>query len=194
MISWTKNKEGKDIILENSLIAFFFLFSPAKEDPLVMAAIKGIPVEAAKRGVFPEDILRERFLKVRVLHWPILRHKRQQKHLKIFIIIYCTFLKKFFFFTILLYSSSFSLKFLKILNVTREDWKIFIAPFRNFLSSRSFIIHIFTGSINRVNIYKYLSVSTLEIFYTLSSKSFLWGVLFFEEIFISVPFRIFLVS
>ncbi|XP_061941576.1 MICOS complex subunit Mic60 isoform X20 [Apis cerana] len=35
-----------------------------KEDPLVMAAIKGIPVEAAKRGVFPEDILRERFLKV----------------------------------------------------------------------------------------------------------------------------------
>lgn len=68
MISWIKNKEEKDIILENSLIAFFFLFSPAKEDPLVMAAIKGIPVEAAKRGVFPEDILRERFLKVRVLH------------------------------------------------------------------------------------------------------------------------------
>lgn len=193
MISWTKNKEGKDIILENSLIAFFFLFSPAKEDPLVMAAIKGIPVEAAKRGVFPEDILRERFLKVRVLHWPILRHKRQQKHLKIFIIIYCTFLKKIFFFTIL-YCSSFSLKFLKILNVMREDWKIFIAPFRNFLSCRSFITHIFTASINRVNIYKYLSVSTLEIFYTLSSKSFLWGVLFFEEIFISVPFRIFLVS
>lgn len=28
------------------------------------AAIQGIPEEAAKRGVFPEDVLRERFLKV----------------------------------------------------------------------------------------------------------------------------------
>lgn len=28
------------------------------------AAIQGIPEEAAKRGVFPEDTLRERFLKV----------------------------------------------------------------------------------------------------------------------------------
>lgn len=28
------------------------------------AAIQGIPEEAAKRGVFPEDALRERFLKV----------------------------------------------------------------------------------------------------------------------------------
>lgn len=37
---------------------------PAKEDPLVHAAIQGIPEEAAKRGVFPEDALRERFLKV----------------------------------------------------------------------------------------------------------------------------------
>ncbi|XP_025074842.1 MICOS complex subunit Mic60 [Pogonomyrmex barbatus] len=35
-----------------------------KENPLVRAAIKSIPEEAAKRGVFPEDILRERFLKV----------------------------------------------------------------------------------------------------------------------------------
>ncbi|XP_076395389.1 inner membrane mitochondrial protein mitofilin isoform X1 [Megachile rotundata] len=35
-----------------------------KEDPLVLAAIGGIPEEAAKRGVFPEDILRARFLKV----------------------------------------------------------------------------------------------------------------------------------
>nr|XP_012220441.1 PREDICTED: MICOS complex subunit Mic60 isoform X4 [Linepithema humile] len=35
-----------------------------KEDPLVHAAIQGIPEEAAKRGVFPEDALRERFLKV----------------------------------------------------------------------------------------------------------------------------------
>ncbi|XP_033322346.1 inner membrane mitochondrial protein mitofilin isoform X2 [Megalopta genalis] len=35
-----------------------------KEDPLVLAAIRGIPEEAAKRGVFPEDILRARFLKV----------------------------------------------------------------------------------------------------------------------------------
>ncbi|CAD1476785.1 unnamed protein product, partial [Heterotrigona itama] len=35
-----------------------------KEDPLVKAAIQGIPEEAAKRGVFPEDILRARFLKV----------------------------------------------------------------------------------------------------------------------------------
>jgi len=36
----------------------------AKEDPLVCAAIQSIPEEAAKRGVFPEDTLRERFLKV----------------------------------------------------------------------------------------------------------------------------------
>ncbi|KAL0131994.1 hypothetical protein PUN28_000042 [Cardiocondyla obscurior] len=35
-----------------------------KEDPLVRAAIQSIPEEAAKRGVFPEDTLRERFLKV----------------------------------------------------------------------------------------------------------------------------------
>ncbi|XP_014471483.1 PREDICTED: MICOS complex subunit Mic60 isoform X2 [Dinoponera quadriceps] len=35
-----------------------------KDDPLVCAAIRGIPEEAAKRGVFPEDALRERFLKV----------------------------------------------------------------------------------------------------------------------------------
>ncbi|XP_025989547.2 MICOS complex subunit Mic60 isoform X2 [Solenopsis invicta] len=35
-----------------------------KEDPLVCAAIQSIPEEAAKRGVFPEDTLRERFLKV----------------------------------------------------------------------------------------------------------------------------------
>ncbi|XP_018313441.1 MICOS complex subunit Mic60 isoform X3 [Mycetomoellerius zeteki] len=35
-----------------------------KEDPLVRAAIQTIPEEAAKRGVFPEDTLRERFLKV----------------------------------------------------------------------------------------------------------------------------------
>ncbi|XP_070155257.1 MICOS complex subunit Mic60 isoform X2 [Polyergus mexicanus] len=36
----------------------------SKEDPLVCAAIQSIPEEAAKRGVFPEDVLRERFLKV----------------------------------------------------------------------------------------------------------------------------------
>ncbi|KOC61000.1 Putative mitochondrial inner membrane protein [Habropoda laboriosa] len=35
-----------------------------KEDALVQAAIKGIPQEAAKRGVFPEDVLRARFIKV----------------------------------------------------------------------------------------------------------------------------------
>ncbi|XP_015597219.1 MICOS complex subunit Mic60 isoform X4 [Cephus cinctus] len=35
-----------------------------KEDPLVRAAIQGIPEEAVKRGVFPEDALRERFFKV----------------------------------------------------------------------------------------------------------------------------------
>ncbi|XP_076166732.1 inner membrane mitochondrial protein mitofilin isoform X2 [Ptiloglossa arizonensis] len=35
-----------------------------KEDPLVLAVIQGIPEEAAKRGVFPEDVLRARFLKV----------------------------------------------------------------------------------------------------------------------------------
>ncbi|XP_011262287.2 LOW QUALITY PROTEIN: MICOS complex subunit Mic60 [Camponotus floridanus] len=35
-----------------------------KEDPLVCAAIQSIPEEAAKRGVFPEIALRERFLKV----------------------------------------------------------------------------------------------------------------------------------
>ncbi|XP_043276511.1 MICOS complex subunit Mic60 isoform X4 [Venturia canescens] len=35
-----------------------------KEDSLVKATIEGIPEEASKRGVFPEDALRERFLKV----------------------------------------------------------------------------------------------------------------------------------
>ncbi|XP_076678507.1 inner membrane mitochondrial protein mitofilin isoform X2 [Andrena cerasifolii] len=35
-----------------------------KEDPLVLAVIQGIPDEATKRGVFPEDVLRARFLKV----------------------------------------------------------------------------------------------------------------------------------
>ncbi|XP_018052632.1 PREDICTED: MICOS complex subunit Mic60 isoform X1 [Atta colombica] len=35
-----------------------------KDDSLVRAAIQTIPEEAAKRGVFPEDTLRERFLKV----------------------------------------------------------------------------------------------------------------------------------
>ena len=30
----------------------------------MQAAIQGIPEEAAKRGVFPEDVLRARFLKV----------------------------------------------------------------------------------------------------------------------------------
>lgn len=43
---------------------FPFSLIPAKEDPLVRAAIQSIPEEAAKRGVFPEDTLRERFLKV----------------------------------------------------------------------------------------------------------------------------------
>ncbi|XP_046823508.1 MICOS complex subunit Mic60 [Vespa crabro] len=36
----------------------------SKEDPLVAAAIDGIPVEAAKRGVYPEDILRKKFLDI----------------------------------------------------------------------------------------------------------------------------------
>ncbi|CAK9824433.1 MICOS complex subunit Mic60 [Anthophora retusa] len=35
-----------------------------KEDALVQAVIRGIPEEAAKRGVFPENVLRARFLKV----------------------------------------------------------------------------------------------------------------------------------
>lgn len=35
-----------------------------KDDPLVKAVVQGIPDEASKRGVFPEDALRERFLKV----------------------------------------------------------------------------------------------------------------------------------
>ncbi|XP_048515051.1 MICOS complex subunit Mic60 isoform X3 [Athalia rosae] len=38
--------------------------SASGSDPLVKAVINGIPEEASKRGVFPEDILRERFLKV----------------------------------------------------------------------------------------------------------------------------------
>lgn len=42
----------------------------AKEDPLVCAAIRSIPEEAAKRGVFPEDALRERFLKV-IIAFPV---------------------------------------------------------------------------------------------------------------------------
>ncbi|XP_035729392.1 MICOS complex subunit Mic60-like isoform X1 [Vespa mandarinia] len=36
----------------------------SKEDPLVAAAIDGIPVEAAKRGVYPEDILRKKFFDI----------------------------------------------------------------------------------------------------------------------------------
>lgn len=43
---------------------FLLLLLAAKDDPLVCTAIRGIPEEAAKRGVFPEDALRERFLKV----------------------------------------------------------------------------------------------------------------------------------
>ncbi|XP_066586355.1 MICOS complex subunit Mic60 isoform X2 [Prorops nasuta] len=35
-----------------------------KDDPLVKATIQGIPEEAAKRGVYPENALREKFLKV----------------------------------------------------------------------------------------------------------------------------------
>ncbi|XP_063993152.1 MICOS complex subunit Mic60 isoform X2 [Diachasmimorpha longicaudata] len=35
-----------------------------KDDALVKATLEGIPEEAVKRGVFPEDALRERFLKV----------------------------------------------------------------------------------------------------------------------------------
>ncbi|XP_058797751.1 MICOS complex subunit Mic60-like [Phymastichus coffea] len=35
-----------------------------KDDAFVSAAIKGIPTEAVKRGVYPEDALRERFIKV----------------------------------------------------------------------------------------------------------------------------------
>ncbi|KAK2581066.1 hypothetical protein KPH14_006109 [Odynerus spinipes] len=35
-----------------------------KGDPLVRAAIDGIPVEAAKRGVYPEDALRKKFLEI----------------------------------------------------------------------------------------------------------------------------------
>lgn len=36
----------------------------AENDDLVKAVINGIPKEARERGVFPEDALRERFLKV----------------------------------------------------------------------------------------------------------------------------------
>lgn len=36
----------------------------SNSDPLVLAAINGIPVEAAKRGVYPEDVLRKKFLDV----------------------------------------------------------------------------------------------------------------------------------
>lgn len=59
--------ETNVLFARNSLIGLFILFCsvlPAKEDPLVQAAIQGIPEEAAKRGVFPEDVLRARFLKV----------------------------------------------------------------------------------------------------------------------------------
>lgn len=38
----------------------------AKRDAFVSATIKGIPEEAVKRGVYPEDALRERFIKVRI--------------------------------------------------------------------------------------------------------------------------------
>ncbi|KAG7200657.1 hypothetical protein KM043_001211 [Ampulex compressa] len=42
-----------------------------KEDPLVRATIAGIPKEAATRGVYPEDALRERFLKVEKVAWKL---------------------------------------------------------------------------------------------------------------------------
>jgi len=42
----------------------FSVLLPAKEEPLVHAALQSIPEEAVKRGVFPENALRERFLKV----------------------------------------------------------------------------------------------------------------------------------
>lgn len=59
--------ERGNVVLENRLMGSFPSVFPAKEDPLVRAAIQGIPEEAAKRGVFPEDVLRARFLKV-ILH------------------------------------------------------------------------------------------------------------------------------
>lgn len=38
--------------------------STADGDELVQAVLAGIPKEATERGVFPEDALRERFIKV----------------------------------------------------------------------------------------------------------------------------------
>lgn len=42
--------------------SIYFLI--AKEDTLVQATLAAIPEEAVKRGVFSENALRERFLKV----------------------------------------------------------------------------------------------------------------------------------
>lgn len=63
-----KEKEPSDDESIDPIFSFSLIL--AKEDPLVCAVIRSIPEEAAKRGVFPEIALRERFLKV-IIAYPI---------------------------------------------------------------------------------------------------------------------------
>jgi len=62
-INYTKSHR-KPPYIHSRQFSFMFPLILAKDDSLVRAAIQTIPEEAAKRGVFPEDTLRERFLKV----------------------------------------------------------------------------------------------------------------------------------
>lgn len=42
----------------------FYIFFAAGSDELIESVVNGIPKEAKRRGVYSEDALRERFLKV----------------------------------------------------------------------------------------------------------------------------------
>lgn len=64
-ISLRKFSESRNI-LNTRLKRKNCIFFTAKDDALVNAVVEGIPEEASKRGVFPEDALRERFLKVKL--------------------------------------------------------------------------------------------------------------------------------
>lgn len=57
-----------DFIIRDLTRTFYFCDCLlADSDELVQAVLAGIPKEATERGVFPEDALRERFIKVEKL-------------------------------------------------------------------------------------------------------------------------------
>lgn len=45
----------------------FYIFFAAGSDELIESVVNGIPKEAKRRGVYSEDALRERFLKVDII-------------------------------------------------------------------------------------------------------------------------------